>query len=149
MTFSEIEELVGELPASKRYPAWWSNNPSNNPLTQVWLDCGFRTEQVNVEGGKLTFRNHAKMAREFDELARERGLDPPLGLAEDAEEFHVIEAMPLARHPLIGSMKGTFTIDPGWDLTKPALDPDELAEWEANLERKAGLIEQGPEGKKS
>jgi hypothetical protein len=40
-------------------------------------------------------------------------------------------------------MKGTFTIEPGWDLTKPALDAEELAEMEANLERTADLIADG------
>jgi hypothetical protein len=34
-------------------------------------------------------------------------------------------------------MKGTFTIEPGYDLTRPALDPEEIAEWEANLDRMA------------
>jgi hypothetical protein len=43
---------------------------------------------------------------------------------------------------MIGALKGTFTIEPGWDLTKPALDEDELAEWEASLDRKADLIDE-------
>jgi len=47
MSFSEIERVVGsKLPKSQRYPAWWSNNPWNNVMTQVWLDAGFQTEQV-------------------------------------------------------------------------------------------------------
>ena len=47
MTFAEIEALLGEkLPASKQYPAWWSNNPSNNPMTKEWLAAGFQTESV-------------------------------------------------------------------------------------------------------
>ena len=33
MTFAEIEKVIGEpLPNSKTYPAWWSNNPSNNVM---------------------------------------------------------------------------------------------------------------------
>jgi hypothetical protein len=44
-------------------------------------------------------------------------------------------------------MKGTFTIEPGWDLTKPALDEEELEEMEANLERTADLIAEGLSGK--
>ena len=36
MTFAEIEKVVGtRLPNSQRYPAWWSNNPFNNVMTQV------------------------------------------------------------------------------------------------------------------
>ncbi len=44
---------------------------------------------------------------------------------------------------MLGSMKGTFWIDPAWDLTKPTMDEDELAQMDANLERTADLIEAG------
>jgi hypothetical protein len=63
-------------------------------------------------------------------------------VAESQREFEPMEKKQ-GRHPLIGSMKGTFTIEPGWDLTKPALDAEELAEMEANLERTADLIADG------
>jgi hypothetical protein len=53
---------------------------------------------------------------------------------------------PVKRHPMIGAMKGTFTIAPGWDLTRPALDPEELAEWEESLDRKADRYLKGPRG---
>src|ERR1700752_4620272 len=57
MTFAEIERIVGsKLPKSQCYPAWWSNNPWNNVMTQIWLDAGFETEQVDVASGKLVFR---------------------------------------------------------------------------------------------
>jgi len=152
MSFAQIERLVGtKLPASKRYPAWWSNNPSNNVMTKVWLAAGFKTEQVDVASEKLVFRNAAKMMREFDEIARKQGLDLSAlanGVAEEPREFCGAESKPLGRHPAIGALKGTFTIEPGWDLTKPAMDPDELEEWEASLDRKADLIEQGMAGKK-
>jgi len=48
MTFAEIERVIGGKlpPNSPHYPAWWSNNPSNNVMTKVWLNAGFRTEQV-------------------------------------------------------------------------------------------------------
>ena len=60
MTFAEIERIVGtKLPKSQRYPAWWSNNTSNNMMTQVWLDAGFETEQVDVGNRKLVFRKVA------------------------------------------------------------------------------------------
>ena len=45
-------------------------------------------------------------------------------------------------------MKGTFTIEPGYDLTRPALDDDELAEMEANLDRLADMISEGKSGAK-
>jgi len=150
MSFSEIEALVGGLPASKRYPAWWSNNPSNNPMTKVWLDAGFRTEQVDIAGEKLVFRNDAKLMRELESHPGVQEIVK--ALTEVAEEPRPFEPehghKPRRRHPLIGAMKGTFTIEPGWDLAKPSLDPDELEEIEANLDRTAEMIEAGMKGKK-
>lgn len=74
------------------------------------------------------------------------------GMSEHSQDY--VPRMPRTgentdRHPLIGWMKGTFWIDPKWDLTKPALDPDELAEMIANIERTADLIEAGLTGKKT
>jgi hypothetical protein len=64
LTFDEIEALLGApLPASRRYPAWWSNNPSNNPMTRVWLDAGYRTERVNVASGQVVFRRETPRGR--------------------------------------------------------------------------------------
>jgi hypothetical protein len=57
MTFTEIEAVVGApLPPSKQYPAWWSNNPSNNVMTKAWLNAGFQTERVDIGGERLVFR---------------------------------------------------------------------------------------------
>jgi hypothetical protein len=58
-----------------------------------------------------------------------------------------IEKKPF-RSPLWGALKGTFTIEPGWDLTKPALDSDEMEEMDTNLDRTADMIEQGLKGGK-
>jgi hypothetical protein len=153
MSFAEIEQLTGvALPASKRYPAWWSNNPSNNPMTKVWLAAGFRTEQVDVAAGKLVFKNDAKEMREIGDITREFGLDftrdATVHASEEPRDFRQNANKPVTRHPAIGALKGTFTIEPGWDLTRPSLDPEELAEWEASLERKADLAETGLSGKK-
>src|SRR5215831_17921334 len=104
MTFEEIERIIGaKLPNSQRYPAWWSNNPWNNVMTQIWLDAGFETEQVDVEGHKVVFR-------------RVRELSP-----EECEEGGPPDSP--KRHPIIGCLKGTVKIAPGVDLTDPA-DPD-------------------------
>lgn len=113
MTFDEVEDVIGSaLPNSKIYPAWWSNNPSNNPMTTVWLAAGYRTEQVDIEGCKLVFRKDA-----------EKSGPAFAGMAEAAGgEFR-------GRHPLVGCMKGLMTIAPGTDLTEPA-DP----EWADMLE---------------
>jgi hypothetical protein len=107
MTFAEIEDLLGEkLPASKRYPAWWSNNPSNNPMTKEWLAAGFQTESVNVAAEKLTF----KRVRKVSGSAHGR---------QDAE-FDIPNQ---EDDPIFGCMKGTLTLLPNVDLTEPA-DPD-------------------------
>jgi hypothetical protein len=106
MTFREIERLVGvPLPASSRYPAWWSNNPSNNVMTQIWLDAGFRTEQVDTGAKKLVFRRV------------EQSTTTANGLSEPARPFA------RGRHPLLGALKGIVRVLKKDDLTKPA-DPD-------------------------
>jgi hypothetical protein len=103
MTFEQIERVIGEkLPRSAtRHRAWWSNNPSNSVITFAWLDVGFRSEQVDMDGRKLVFRRV--------ERARSPG--------EERTELTP------GRHPLIGWMKGTLTVAPGVDLAKPA-DPE-------------------------
>jgi hypothetical protein len=101
MTFSEIEKVLEfPLPASKQYPAWWSNNPSNNPMTREWLDAGYETESVNTGNGKLVFRR-------VRDVRTDRGLSngsPPV-------------ARP--RHPGFGFMKGLITFGNGFDPSKP------------------------------
>jgi len=153
MTFAEIEKVIGcPLPPSAYdHRPWWSNNPSNNVMTKVWLAAGFETEQVDMEARKLVFRNRAKMMRGIEEMEGMKELAETLanGMADEERAYqHQTEKKPLARHPAIGALKGTFTIEPGWDLTRPALDPEELGEWEASLDRKADLAETVLSGKK-
>ncbi len=106
MTFAEIEKILEfPLPASKQYPAWWSNNPSNNPMTREWLDAGYETESVNTASGKLVFRRVRK-------TAPQGGL-PPSGAAGGKRR-------PL--HPGFGFMKGLIRIEPGFDVTGPFSD---------------------------
>ena len=50
------------------------------------------------------------------------------------------------RSPLLGAMKGTFTVDPSWDLTKPTMSDEELAEMEANIHRTADMVDAGLSG---
>ena len=99
LTFGDIEGILGTtLPKSKRYPAWWSNSPSNNTMTQVWLDAGFATEQVDTAGEKLVFRRLKPEAAS--------GLPPPssgLGL--------------IAR--LQAKLAGTVRFAEGFDPTEP------------------------------
>lgn len=107
MTFAEIEKVLGfKLPESQKYPAWWSNNPTNNVMTNEWLAAGYKTEQVDIAGRKLVFRRTGKAP------VRAEPRSPAPGGSEQSRD-----------HPLIGWMKGTVTIMPGVDLTEPA-DPD-------------------------
>lgn len=102
MTFAEIERIIGSKlpPNSPQYPAWWSNNPSNNVMTKVWLNAGFRTERVDVKSRKVVFRRVEEKAAETPSPAKKG-----------------------ERHPLFGALKGLIRIAPGVDLTEPA-DPD-------------------------
>ena len=107
MTFAEIEKVLGfKLPRSQKYPAWWSNNPNNNVMTNEWLAAGYKTEQVDIEGRKLLFR------RTRPHVSSVSGTSVDDGAVKRPR-----------RHPLFGWLKGTVTIAPGTDLTAPA-DPE-------------------------
>jgi hypothetical protein len=134
MSFAEIERVVGaKLPKSQGYPAWWSNSTSNNVMTQVWLDAGYRTEQVDTVGRKLVFKRSRETSRISATTRESAGMT---GMSEEPRTFKSEEGenekKPM-RSPLFGSMKGTFTIEPGYDLTQPALPPEEWAEIEAEI----------------
>jgi hypothetical protein len=129
LTFAEIERIVGvKLPKSQEYQAWWSNSPSNNVMTQVWLDAGYRTEQVDTERRRLVFRKIAA----------------PSELQESRPMFqHAPLTSPSGRHPIFGALKGSFVIQPGWDLTGPALGADDLRALNEAVQDTADLIERG------
>jgi hypothetical protein len=99
MTFAEIERVTGtELPPSAhKHRPWWSNNGANSALTRVWLDAGFKSEQVDMAGQKLVFRRVGPQKT------------PPI--------------VPGSRHPMFGALKGLLRIAEGTDVTKPA-DPE-------------------------
>lgn len=134
MTFEEVAKAAGmQLPASAyRHPSWWANDPKHHAQARAWTDAGFFTENVDVEARSVEFVRVEAVGQGVQEMPV--AFDSQLG-------------SPVKMHPMIGAMKGTFTIAPGWDLTKPALDEDELAEWEASLDRKADLIEERLRGK--
>src|SRR5260370_32565895 len=104
MTLAEIERVMGGKlpPNSPQYPAWWSNNASNNVMTKVWLSAGFRTAQVDVKSRKVVFRRVEEKPAET----------PPPSTVKKGE-----------RHPMFGALKWLVRIPPGIDLTQPA-DPD-------------------------
>jgi hypothetical protein len=103
MTFAEVEAVIGApLPPSAKYAAWWSNNPSNNVMTKVWLDAGHKTERVDLGGRKLVFRRSAP-----------RGTSPlrPISSAPPPRS-NVLETL---RRKLGGSVR----MRPGFDPTAP------------------------------
>ncbi len=108
MTFGDIERVTGAAlpPKAQFHRAWWSNNPSNNVMTKVWLDAGFQTEQVDMAARKLVFRRVSEATPSGPEAP---ATSPAPGLGK--------------RHPLFGALKGFVRIMPGTDLTKPA-DPN-------------------------
>lgn len=118
MSFAEIERLLGELlPASKKYPAWWSNNPTNNPMTKEWLAAGFETGEVDVVGETVVF-------------SRSLGEKDTGGFGENRQADYADMEV---KHPLWGRLKGVIKIPPGVDLTAPTF-PD----WDEYLDRKYG-----------
>lgn len=112
MTFREIECITGASlpPSAHKHRPWWSNNPRNSVMTRVWLDAGYKSEQVDMERRKLVFRRVRKLRAAF---------------ATDAGPQQDVPF-----HPLYGAMKGLVRIMPGTDLTQPA-DP----EWAGRLKQ--------------
>lgn len=107
MTFAEIEQVTGHaLPASKQYPAWWSNNPANNVMTRAWLAAGYRTERVDIGGERLVFRRVAVMGDEKGASA------PPRSSTLEGTLLERIRAR----------LGGMVTVAPGVDLTAPVSD---------------------------
>jgi hypothetical protein len=114
MTFSEIERIIRiKLPASAhKHRPWWSNNPDNSVMTKVWIEAGFKSEQVDLEGRRLVFRRVHGPKRE--------------GAGAQSAAGNTV-------HPAYGAMQGLIRIMPGTDLTQPA-DP----EWADRLDAAYG-----------
>lgn len=106
MGFSEIENVLGfELPpSSRKQRAWWSNNPTNNVMTQAWIDAGYETANVDMEGQMLTFRKSDKA----------NPTKPAAGTRSSPRS---------GDHPLFGALRGMLSVPSDLDLTRPA-DPD-------------------------
>jgi hypothetical protein len=110
LSFRDIERITGVKlpPKAQHHRAWWSNNPSNNVMTKVWLAAGFESAQVDIAGRRLVFRRLAATAA------------PAGGFAEAPPKPYATKE---GRHPARGALKGMIKIAPGVDLTEPA-DPD-------------------------
>ena len=140
MTFAEIEKVTGTKlpPKAQHNRAWWSNNPSNNVMTKVWLSAGYQTAQVDIAARKLMFKRIAKETKygRMSDLVRE--FEQPQGGSKKLQN----------RHPALGAMKGTFTIEPGYDLTRPMYTDEEWVEIEKEMSEDWDQIEQGLSGGK-
>jgi hypothetical protein len=122
LSFEEVGKRAGvRLPVSAyEHPAWWANDSKSHVQAKAWLEAGYKTENVDLAAQRVEFVRSEAPAR---------------GVREMQNTYEHKTGAPVKKHPAAGALKGTFTISPSWDLTKPALDPDELAEWEANIER--------------
>jgi len=124
MTFAEIERVAGAIlpPSAYAHRPWWSNSVTNSVLTRVWLSAGYKSARVDMARQRLVFqRTHRKS-----------------GFAEEPKQFHAAgsdsPAPTQKRHPLIGALKGTFTIEAGYDLAQPAMH-----EWADLIDEKYGF----------
>jgi len=58
VSFGEIERITGSsLPASaRRHRSWWANDASSpGRQSWAWLDAGYRTVDVDLARGEMTF----------------------------------------------------------------------------------------------
>lgn len=153
--FAELERLIGrKLPASAwKYPAWWSNNPSNNSMTKVWLNAGWRTGEVDVPGRSVVFRRlgaapEAAGLRASGFGDRPRNFETASARAPEIKmatrEMMMLAAGKETGSPgatttpfgrLYGCMKGTIKVAPGVDLTEPVWGPEEWKAWEEKWDR--------------
>lgn len=121
MTFGQIEELLhAPLPASaRRHRPFWANDPAGHAHAKAWLDAGYRTEQVDMEGEQLVFVRAIKLEATGE------------GMADNNATYKHKDSH--AQHPMIGALKGLLWIDPTLDLTMPALPQEE---WDAAFKSK-------------
>jgi hypothetical protein len=133
LSFAEIVRRAGvRLPASAyAHSAWWANDSKSHVQAKAWLEAGYKTENVDLTAQRVAF------------VQVERR-----GVQEMQKTYEHQPGAPMRKHPAAGALKGTFTISPDWDVTKPALDEDELAEWEAGIDRMADQVEKGLRGKR-
>jgi hypothetical protein len=127
MTFAEIERVIGSKlpPSAHKRNEWWSNNATNHSQAKAWLNAGFETANLDRKAKKVVFRRIAHPGVRH-------------GMQEEPRMFKPAEsstppAVKVTRHPALGALKGTFTIEPGYDLTKPVYTDKEWEEIEGEM----------------
>jgi len=155
MTFAEVAKVVGKsLPASAyRHPSWWANDPIHHAQARAWTEAGYRAENIDVKAQRVEFvrveRSSGTPAKKHPMAGAMKGtFTVRPGVRETQKTYEHQPGPPYKVHPAYGALKGVVTIDPDWDPTSPVFDEDEMAEWEASLERKAKLIAEGLRRKK-
>jgi hypothetical protein len=134
LSFADVARRAGvKLPASAYdHAAWWANDSTSHVQAKAWLEAGYKTENVDVAAQTVEFVK----------------ADRPGVQDMQQSDFQHQSGAAVKKHPMAGALKGTFTIAPGWDLTRPSLDDDELAEIEANFDRTADMVAEGLRRKK-
>jgi hypothetical protein len=92
--FAEIERVLGfKLPKSAyEHEAWWSNNATGHSHARAWMNAGWRTQDLDLAGRKVTFQ---------------RSPEPTLAKPKSP------------KGDPWGCMADTITFMPGVDLTAP------------------------------
>lgn len=111
VSFDKIEELIGgELPPSAhRHRAFWSNNPTGHAHARAWIEAGYESDIVDIEGQRIVFQR--------SEAAKTPAQMTPAERKKRGEELW---------NGIYGCLKGTGYIPEGVDITEPV----EL-EWDA------------------
>lgn len=145
MSFSEVEVVLGSaLPNSAyRHRPWWANETKGHVHAEAWLMAGYETAKVDMAGRKLVFRRTSS-----GNLPNLPPTAPQSGFSDTARSFEQEGLKKPRRNPLFGSMKGTFTIAPGYDLTSPIYSDEEWAKIEKEMEADWDEIERGMQSPK-
>ena len=139
LTFKELEKILGfKLPPSAyRHRPWWANEARGHVHAKAWLDAGYETAQVDMEAKRLVFQ-----CATYGETP----MNAQKGLSEQGHAYqhddYVIPST-VSKAPIFGAMKGTFTVEPGYDLTSPMYSDEEWAEIEKEMDEDWDQIEQG------
>lgn len=58
LSFAEIEALLGSSlpPSARRDRGWWSNRRMGGLQAAAWLETGYRAEDLDLKGERVTFR---------------------------------------------------------------------------------------------
>lgn len=126
MTFANVERVLGApLPRSAfEHRPWWANETHGHVHAKAWLNAGYETAQVDMEGRKLVFRR----IKQDGPHSPPHAAHPHVGMEEPARSFKPDDSKKPYRSPLWGAMKGTFTLVPPDGTEQP---PDDPESWEA------------------